>query len=128
MAYRWIILVGALSAAAPAAAQPPKPKPTWLIGPSGAQMSDLYPKAAMARRVQGDTAIRCRVTYQGLLYACAVLRETPTGFDFGAAAIAASADWRMTPPTDHGVPVEDVVTVPIRWRLAGVPVPPDLKR
>jgi protein TonB len=93
--------------AAPPPATPSPPNP----------LADLYPERAQRMEVEGDVAIRCVVTTTGMLSSCVVVHESPVGFGFGDATLRASHSWRLKPAVRDGVPVEGVVTIPIRWRL-----------
>jgi protein TonB len=102
-------------------APPAMTAPNWLTPPNGDDLAHLYPLAAARAHVEGSASIRCLVTIEGYLNSCEVLTETPAGAGFGLATVQASALWRMSPATRDGVPVQGVVTVPIKWKLAPSP-------
>jgi protein TonB len=91
--------------------------PPAIRTPPQSPLADLYPERAQRMSVEGDASIRCVVTTEGLLTSCVVVSERPTGYGFGEATVRASSRWRVKPAMRNGVPVEGVVTIPIRWRL-----------
>jgi len=92
--------------------------PKWVTPHSGNDLADLYPERAQRMSQSGAAAVKCRVTIEGDLADCVIVSESPPGFGFGLATLRAASRWRMEPATRNGVPVEAVVTVPIRWKLA----------
>jgi len=47
----------------------------------------LYPARALERELRGQATVDCSVTLEGRLQACSIVREEPTGRDFGEAAV-----------------------------------------
>jgi TonB family protein len=86
---------------------PPGPmtieNPHWLQRPRN--LARYYPRRALAREVEGFVMLDCAVSTAGLL-SCSVISETPSGWEFGAAALRMAADHRMQPAMRDGVPVE----------------------
>lgn len=109
-----IWLAGLCAAAAlPASAQ------TWHREPSAADFDAKYPAAAKQAGVGGAAAIRCRAKSDGNLDGCVLLTEEPKGQGFGAAALSLAPLYQLTGPAS-GQSVEGaVVTVPVRFGLAG---------
>jgi TonB family protein len=54
-------------------------------------MARFYPKVAQRAHVGGRVMLSCQGRPGGVLAACAVRSESPTGYGFGAAALAMSA-------------------------------------
>ncbi|MET0273358.1 MAG: energy transducer TonB [Phenylobacterium sp.] len=99
--------------------------PDWVTRPSGEDIAELYPKAAMAKNLEGRATIGCKVLVTGQLVGCTVVEEAPADAGFGAAALAMSAKFKMKPQTKDGQPVEGgTVRIPIRFTLPKGP--PDL--
>ncbi len=93
-------------------------RPQWLVTPTPEQFQDHYPRRAWREDVEGKATLQCRVGVDTLLHDCQVLEETPAGFGFGEAAVAMSAEMRMSPRTIDGRPDGGaVVRVPIVFKL-----------
>lgn len=88
--------------------------PHWLHRPSNLQA--YYPRRALQRNVEGVVQLDCRVTTTGNLQ-CVVISESPSGWDFGRAALRIAADHQMTPATRDGVPVEGRYQMRVPFRL-----------
>jgi len=88
-------------------APPPGPveitAPHWLQRPR--DLSRYYPSRALARGVEGEVLLDCRVSTGGALD-CSIIAESPQGWGFGAAALRISRDHRMAPATSAGAVVE----------------------
>lgn len=86
---------------------PPGPvsiqNPRWLERPNN--LTRYYPRRAIGREVEGYVLLDCLVATTGRLN-CNVISETPSGWDFGAAALRIAGDHRMAPAMRDGVPVE----------------------
>jgi TonB family protein len=96
----------------------------WLSAPSGRDMANYYPDKANRKEISGWATIVCRVTKEGRLTGCQAAAEGPEGYDFGAATVAASKLFRMSPTTADGKSVEGaIVSVPMVWVLGGT-LPP----
>jgi protein TonB len=112
---------------APAAAifaptPPPAPalivRPDWLQRPSGAQLTQLYPRRALEREQTGRAVIACTVTAAGRLRGCTVADETPAGAGFGDAALKLSRYFQMRPMTEDGRPVDGgQVRIPVSFDM-----------
>ena len=92
-------------------------KPHWVSSLTAEGMAVIYPEAAIKAKVlSGQAAAACVITAEGHLSACEAARETPTGLDFGAAAIKAAALMRMNPWTKEGDTLDGLkVTVPFQF-------------
>jgi TonB family protein len=112
-----------MQAAAPGASSaPPKPsvitQPDWLSKPTGADIAELYPKAAAAANIEGRATLRCHVAATGDLIDCAAVNEEPLGQGFGQAALAMAAKFKMRPMSKDGVPIAGgQVAIPIKFSL-----------
>ena len=88
--------------------------PTWTERPH--DLSRYYPPRALARGMEGEAVLDCRVDVFGAL-ACSVRSETPAGWGFGAAALRIAADHRMAPATRDGMPVEGRYRMQVPFNL-----------
>lgn len=109
------------------AAPPPPPapvpavirNPSWVTRPTAAQLARLYPDRAAERGVRGAVTMECRVAAQGSVNGCVVLRESPTGYGFGEAALASTRYFRLNPRTIDGQAIEGArVHIPMGFNLA----------
>lgn len=122
-----LALVGGLSAAAACAAwaaAPAEPQlitaPDWISRPSGSDLAALYPAAAKAKGEAGKGLIECRITAEGTLNACAVVREEPLEAGFGPATVALADKFRMAPLSKDGVATAGgKIRIPVLWRAPG---------
>lgn len=126
-----ILAAAAVLFQASAAAAPPAPRvsvitqPDWLRRPAGEDLTRLYPKAALAKRLEGFATIQCHVTAAGDLADCRTIDEAPLGEGFGEAAVAMAATFKMRPMAKDGAPVSGgTVRIPIRFKLPAPPIPP----
>jgi TonB family protein len=72
--------------------------PRWIDVPS-----PDYPVSANGEMVPGTVVLSCRVATTGLLEACQVASEDPTGRGFREAALEAAGRARLSPRTVDGV-------------------------
>ena len=92
--------------------------PDWVSRPSGAALMRAYPQRALDAGVTGMARLTCQVRVDGTLTGCSVAEETPGGQGFGRAALRLSRDFRMSPRTVDGRPVEGArVNVTLRFTL-----------
>jgi TonB family protein len=63
-----------------------QPVPTWVEAPSAADVVAAYPANAKAAGVGGTVELTCTINREGRPRSCAVLKETPGNYAFGAAA------------------------------------------
>jgi periplasmic protein TonB len=78
-----------------------------VAGASPADIQRVYPVAARRARVSGNVLLSCRIRLDTRLENCRVLRETPAGQGFGAAALETVVHFRAAPPTEGGRAVAD---------------------
>jgi len=91
-------------------------RPDWRRRPSIEEMFVVWPREAMQRGRGGSGTISCMVSAQGMLFDCRVLSEEPPGAGFGAAAIALTPQFLMSPAMKDGKPVAyGRVNIPIRF-------------
>ena len=93
-------------------------QPDWEKVPPPMAFVRLYPKAALAQRLDGTGVVRCRVTKRGTLEDCAILEERPANAGFGEAALKMTPMFRMRPTTKDGKPSSGgLVRIPIRFQI-----------
>jgi protein TonB len=101
--------------------EPPKKLlglPHWVHRPTGDDFVRVFPRGALEHGIEGHTTMRCKVTADGYLAECVITEETPRGRGFAEAALALAANFRVTPQTDAGEPVEGgTVVIPIGWKI-----------
>lgn len=97
----------------------------WATKPTASQLMGVYPVAARHRPPANARAeIKCKVNEEGFLRDCQVTRQSPENMGFGAAALALSPLFRMTPKIRGGKPVEGEVTIPVHWNgFENAPMP-----
>lgn len=90
--------------------------PQWVRRPSGEQLMRAYPDRALNANVSGSATLSCGVRADGTMTGCTVVSESPGNYGFGRAAMSLSRDFRISPRTVDGRPVEGSrVTIPIRF-------------
>ncbi|MBL8551058.1 MAG: energy transducer TonB [Hyphomonadaceae bacterium] len=96
---------GGVSPQTTASSAPPArpPQVLWSERPSAQRISELFPERAMRSNQVGRVELDCLIDTRGTPR-CAVARETPPGFGFGAAAMRASGQFRAAPALDNGAP------------------------
>jgi protein TonB len=88
----------------------------WLRRPPYSEMLAAYPEEARRNGVTGSVVLTCLVTGRGTLTECVVTEETPANYGFGEAAIKLAPQFKMSPTTREGKPVEGgSVRLPIRF-------------
>jgi TonB family protein len=75
--------------------------PTWAEAPSTADMVAAYPSKARAAAIGGTVDMTCTVNRQGHPKACAILREKPGSYAFGAAARKLAEQMRVAESNLH---------------------------
>lgn len=113
-----ILAVALLALGIPAAAEPRVEQPHWIAKPTAAQMSAEYPRLAEALGLEGLAVIACGVDGLGMLQECKVVKEAPAGLGFGAAGVAMSRAFLLSPKMVDGRPAPGgTVRIPIRFAL-----------
>jgi TonB family protein len=100
----------------PALAAAEDKPPEWVHRPTPYDLLAVYPRDALRRHTGGRAVITCTVSVQGVLRACSVLAESPEGLGFGAAAIALTPQFLMSPAIYHGARIESTITLPVRFQ------------
>ena len=99
---------------APVVRAPERSEPPALIERS--RVAPIYPRASRRAGEAGTVVLRLTVGVSGTVLATDVLSSS--GFDrLDQAAQAAVRQWRFSPGTRQGVPVELSIQVPIRFEL-----------
>ncbi len=78
-------------------------------------VNPVYPKDAIASRIQGVVILECTISPQGKVVAVKSLRGVPM---LDKAAIEAVKQWEYTPTLLNGVPVPVVMTVTVNFKLS----------
>jgi len=77
----------------------------------------FYPEAAQRKGVEGDVIISCAIGPDGAYGDCALLAESPAGWDFGRTALRMTALFKAKPPPNPGTNTR--VTIPIHFKPPG---------
>jgi protein TonB len=78
------------------------------------------PRRAARERVSGTALLACRVDSRQRARSCRILRESPLGYGFGSAAVAAVRLGRINPAMRDGVPDRKAwVGIPVTFRNCG---------
>tara|TARA_R110002124_G_scaffold7151_4_gene41997 strand:+ start:212 stop:949 length:738 start_codon:yes stop_codon:yes gene_type:complete len=92
--------------------------PHWIRQPSGEQLMRAYPQRALRAEVAGTASLTCVVQTSGAVSGCVVTSETPGGYGFGRAAQSLSREFRISPRTVDGQPVDGArVNINLRFTL-----------
>ena len=90
--------------------------PSWVRPP----MPLSYPAAAIEQGLtSGEAMLSCGVEADGAMSGCTIVSEEPVGAGYGAAALEAAAQARLSPRTVEGVAAGGTVRFTVRFRLAG---------
>ncbi len=96
----------------------------WTRRPLPEDLSRNYPTRALMLNIEGRADVRCIVGHNGQLRKCALLSETPAGYEFGKAALRIAERFRIGPKTPEGPPIAGTrVTLPIVFKPADPPPP-----
>lgn len=116
-------VLASLTAAGAAWAIQPSPAPArvtaapvWVSRPDGADITSVYPAAALAQNLTGKVLMACHVENDGHLSGCKVLRETPIEAGFGEAVLKVAHRFQMAATDRDGQPTAGTdVRIPIRF-------------
>lgn len=120
----WSAVVAGLMVQMGAAAHaaPKVVNPDWLERPDGDKIAAAFPKLASMLGVEGRAVIACKVDARGALNHCEVVTENPPELGFGAAAVALSKSFKMSPKMVDGRATDDGdVRIPIGFKLPEKP-------
>ncbi|MCS6627837.1 energy transducer TonB [Roseibacterium beibuensis] len=81
------------------------------------ELMSVYPARALDAGIAGRATISCTAQVNGRLGECESVAETPPGYRFGQAAVAAAQFFRVNPRTEDGRPVSSRITFSIVWTL-----------
>ena len=90
--------------------------PEWIIAPAESIFSPFYPEVARRRHLEAFTLIGCIVGLDEHLHACSVLKESPSGYGFGEAALEGATYLRMRPEIKNGKLTPAHITFPVYWQ------------
>jgi TonB family protein len=94
--------------------------PDWLRRPTGEDIARVYPRGAQKQELNGRATLTCAVDADGMLQSCAVSDEDPVGEGFGAAVLALSSQFKLSPQTRDGQSVAGgTIKIPMRFVLPG---------
>jgi hypothetical protein len=66
----------------------------WSSTPTLDDLKSLYNFGAHGQAINASTTMRCELQVDGFLENCAIMREKPMGFAFGAASVRAATLYR----------------------------------
>jgi protein TonB len=78
-------------------------------------VNPVYPRDAIASRIQGVVILECTISPQGKVVAVKSLRSVPM---LDEAAIQAVKQWEYTPTLLDGVAVPVIMTVTVNFKLS----------
>jgi TonB family protein len=98
--------------------------PRVIQQPTPAQVSALYPPAALRHELDGQARVTCKIQLDGHLGGCVIKSENPVGQGFGKAGVAVASYFLIDPPKRDGVPVAGgSFDIPVRFTIAQTPPP-----
>jgi TonB family protein len=90
--------------------------PPWTAFPTGDVFGRYYPAQALEQNLSGRAVLECLVNEDGSLR-CAVTEESPSGANFGLAALGIAGAFRLPQSIDGAPTIGKRVRVPIVFRL-----------
>lgn len=91
--------------------------PAWAEVPTPEELGRLYPAFAGAMAMSGSAVLKCRVTLEGRLALCEVVKDLPAGLGFGRSALASAPQFRLTPRTVNGDIRKSYVQFTVRFTM-----------
>lgn len=91
--------------------------PSWTELPDPHELGEAYPKFASWIDTGGSAQLMCRVTLQGSLALCEVVKATPAGLGFDRAALSLTPRFRLNPRTVDGDIEKSTVQFAVRFAL-----------
>jgi TonB family protein len=101
--------------------------PTWVIQPTPAELSSVYPAAAVRSGVDGDVLLDCLVGLDRTISDCKVEKEVPKDLGFGTAALVVIKRFSMNPAIRNGRPTAERTKIPIAILGGGTPTGSNMK-
>lgn len=120
------VVTRAIAAPAPKSEPAPRPAlapvaaPEVITNPSWVQQPmPSYPAAALEQGLtSGQADLSCTVEADGRVSACTIISEDPVGAGYGAAALAAAGNARLSPRSVDGAGVGGTVRFSVRFRIS----------
>lgn len=85
-------------------------------------LKEFYPPSALAKGLEGEATLRCRMTTNLVMKNCKLISENPKGHGFGAAALSMAAKSQPNPLAD--VPERNRAPVTYRFSLSPLGISP----
>ncbi len=87
--------------------------------PAADQMAGIYPAKAHDNEIEGLATIVCVVAADGYMDKCAVMKETPEGYDFGVTTATLFVKFCHVDPAtvDGGIKPGDYKVFTYKWQL-----------
>jgi len=103
-------------------APPPPPPPPAVVRVGGdikaptktKNVNPIYPKIAQSAKIQGLVIIEATISKEGDVKDAKIVRSQPM---LDQAALDAVLQWKYTPTTLNGVPVDVIMTVTVNFTL-----------
>lgn len=104
-----------LSAAAPPSVPRTIINASYAREPTNDELKSVFPAQALREGVSGRSTMTCVALANGQLGGCVSASETPRGYRFGQAGVAAARFFRMNPRTENGQAVDSRANLTINW-------------
>lgn len=98
--------------------------PAWVELPSPEILGLMYPSFAGAMGMSGSAELKCRVTMEGRLALCEVVKALPADLGFGRAALESTPLFRLSPRTVNGDVRKSYVQFTVRFAMPSRDIEP----